>query len=196
MEIKEYLEILETADNRAGGGSVGAFSGAFASALILKAYNMMLKKGSDFAESIDNNFCEDVQKIREHFQESIMKDGIIFGEVIKAYKLPKNNEEEKEFRSIQIKKAYKNAYNFSLSLVEYALVLFEYILTINKYVDDMAKSEIDVSIVQIYASFKASIVNARLNLNYTSDKEFIEVQNNKLESYKNKFYNYLEKFED
>lgn len=191
MEIKVYLEILETADNRAGGGSAGAFSGAFAASLILKAYNMMLKKDANFIESIDNNFYEDVQKIRDHFQESIMKDGMMFGEVIKAYKLPKNTDQEKIFRSNEIKKAYKTAYNSSLSLVENALELFEYILTLNKFVDDMARSELDVSIAQISASIRASFVNAKLNLRYTSDEEFIDIENEKLYNYDNKYYSFI-----
>lgn len=196
MNIEEYLEILETADNRAGGGSVGAFAGVFAATLILKAYNMMLKKNSDFIDSIGDNFYENVQKIRDDYQESIMKDGMMFGEVIKAYKLPKNTDKEKKYRNNKIKQAYKIAYNSSLFLVENALNLFEYILTINMYVDDMAKSEINVAIAQISASIRASYVNARLNLKYTSDNEFIENENNKLEDYKKKFYKYLEKSEE
>ncbi|MDO4605423.1 MAG: cyclodeaminase/cyclohydrolase family protein [Helcococcus sp.] len=196
MEIKEYLKILEMADNRAGGGSVGAFSGAFAATLIVKAYNMMLKKETNFINLIDKKFYDDIIKIRDYYQESIMKDGMMFGEVIKAYKLPKNTDEEKSLRKNEIKKAYKIAYNSSLSLVENALDLFEYLLIMNKYVDDMAKSEINVAIAQINASIKSSYVNARLNLNYTLDDEFIERENNKLEDYKKKFYLYLEKCQD
>lgn len=192
MEIQEYLKILETADNRAGGGSVGAFAGAFAATLILKAYNMMLKKDVNFKNSIDNDFYEEVKKIRDYYHESIMKDGMMFGEVIKAYKLPKDNDEEKNIRSEKIKKAYKIAYNSSLSLVENCLRLFEYILIVNEYVDDMAKSEINVAIAQISASIRASFVNCRLNLIYTKDNEFIEMENNKLEKYRKKFYQYLE----
>lgn len=193
MEIKEYLEILETADNRAGGGSVGAFSGAFAATLILKAYNMTSKKDSKFINKIDNDFYEDVEKIRNYYDESIMNDGRMFGEVIKAYKLPKDTDENIKFRKKEIQKAYKIAYNSTLSLVENALVLFEYIFTINQYVDDMAKSEINVAIAQISASIRASFVNAKLNLMYISDEEFIKSENDKLKEHKNKFYAYIDK---
>lgn len=180
VDLYEYLDILELPDNRAGGGSVAAISGALASALILKAYNMIIKKDEYAPTYIDSDLYVNVSNIRYKFYANIWEDGKIFGEVVEAYKLPKSNEEEILYRNERITEGYKKAYKSTYTMLRNANKLFESIFELNDLVDEMSKSELDVSVAQIDACIKSSLANLYLNLEHTKDEEFIEKEKNNI----------------
>ena len=94
-----------------GGGSVAALCGALASSLAV----MVLK-----LSGVDDITWGLYDVHSEFLQENIDKDSTSFDDVLKAFKLPKNTEEETKIRSAAIQKGFIKAIDVPLSTMEEA----------------------------------------------------------------------------
>lgn len=169
MDIKKYLEILIKPTSEAGGGSVVALNGALASALIMKAYNMIEKKQK---YSLNKKFYEELDELKSYFNRMIKEDGESFTKVLDAYKLPKTNQEQIDHRNAQIQEGYKIAAKSPLNMIINFEKLYYHIIDIRKYSDPMIDTELDIAINQIISGIKSAEVNLKINIKYIKDDEF------------------------
>lgn len=111
LSVSQYIEKAADKTSMPGGGSVAALCGALASSLAV----MVLK-----LSGVDDITWGLYDVHSEFLQENIDKDSTSFDDVLKAFKLPKNTEEETKIRSAAIQKGYIKAIDVPLSTMEEA----------------------------------------------------------------------------
>lgn len=111
LSVSQYIEKAADKTSMPGGGSVAALCGALASSLAV----MVLK-----LSGVDDITWGLYDVHSEFLQENIDKDSTSFDDVLKAFKLPKNTEEEIKIRSAAIQKGYIKAIDVPLSTMEEA----------------------------------------------------------------------------
>jgi len=181
MSILEFLDELGSKSPAPGGGSVAALSGALAVALGEMVCNLTIgkEKYADVEDEI-KNILRDCKKIREELIELIDKDTQAFNEVMKAFKLPKENEEQIEIRRKAIQDAFKNA---ALVPFETAKKSFE-VLKLAKIIAEKGNknsiTDSGVSALLACSAVKAAIYNVRINLSSIKDEHFVNDLNSQI----------------
>ena len=108
--IDEFLARLASKDPTPGGGSAAAIMGAMGAALISMVCNVSFgKKGYEAAEPELREVCAQSEALRSRLTAMVAEDVSAFGELMAAYKLPKETDEEKQRRSLAIQASLKRA---------------------------------------------------------------------------------------
>jgi formiminotetrahydrofolate cyclodeaminase len=97
QNIKMFLDEVASSSPAPGGGSVAALSGALGAALTSMVCN--LTRAKQGYESVQEEIAEVLEKseeLRKELTDLIDKDTDAFTEVMKALKMPKETEEQKE----------------------------------------------------------------------------------------------------
>ncbi|QXM06572.1 cyclodeaminase/cyclohydrolase family protein [Crassaminicella indica] len=175
MNIKEFLEKLASNEPVPGGGSVAALSAAVSIALMEMVANLTIgkKKYMEVEEEM-KSIKKDAEKYRSRFIEYIDKDSDAFNDVMKAFKLPKETDEEKETRKTAIQEATKKA---ALVPLEVAKDAFEIMKTIEKIVvkgNQNAVTDGAVAAMMARTAVLSALYNVKINLGSIKDTEFVE----------------------
>jgi formiminotetrahydrofolate cyclodeaminase len=197
MKIFEFLDELASDSPAPGGGSTAALVGSLAAALAEMVCNLTIEK-EKYAD-VENELKEVLnkcKKVRNKLIELIDKDTDAFNEVMKAFKLPKETEEEKEIR----KKAIQNAFKIAASVpLETAKTCFE-VLHLAKIVAEKGNknsiSDAGVSALLANAGIKSAIYNVRINLSSIKDEDFVNKTKSEIKEIENKSKTLVEEIEE
>lgn len=106
QSLRGYLDLLKSDAPAPGGGSASALSGAQGMALIMMVANLTIGRE---AYKEHWSLCEKALKDGGHIMEELIlcidKDTAAYNQVMKAYQLPKTNDDEKESRKMAIREA-------------------------------------------------------------------------------------------
>ncbi|MCT4619709.1 MAG: cyclodeaminase/cyclohydrolase family protein [Marinisporobacter sp.] len=175
MNIKEFLDKTASNEPVPGGGSIAALSGAISAALTEMVSNLTIgKKKYVEVEEEMKTIKEEAEKYRMKFVEDIDKDSDAFNEVMKAFKLPKETEEEKEARKATIQEATKKA---ALVPLEVAKDAFEIMNIIKKIVvkgNQNAVTDGAVAAMMARTAVLSALYNVKINLGSIKDEAFVE----------------------
>jgi methenyltetrahydrofolate cyclohydrolase len=108
--IKSYLEEISSNSPTPGGGNVAAFSGALACSLGVMVCNLTAgkKKYADVEEEI-LSVREKLSLKQDEFIRLAGEDNAAFENVMNAFKLPKESDEQKKIRQDKIEEATMHA---------------------------------------------------------------------------------------
>ena len=197
MSILEFLDELGSDSPAPGGGSVAALSGALAAALGEMVCNLTV--GKEKYADVENELEEALdkcRKFRDRLTGLIDKDTKVFNEVIRAFKLPKETEEEKEVRKNAIQNAFKNA---ACVPFETAKTCFE-VLYLAKIVAEKGNknsiSDAGVSALLANAGIRSAVYNVRINLGWIKDEDFVDKIKSEIEEIENKSKNLVKEIEE
>lgn len=175
MDIKGFLN--ETASNSPvpGGGSVAALSGALSAALTHMVANLTIgKKNYEEVQGEFEDIMVKTNELKDIFVEYIDKDSDAFNEVMKAFKLPKDTDEEKLARSKAIQEATKYAAMVPLETARKAYGMMDYIKTAVEKGNKNAASDAAVAAMLCRTAVLAALYNVKINLGSIKDTEFTE----------------------
>jgi len=175
MKVSEFIEELSSDSPAPGGGSVAALSGALSAALSSMVCNLTIGKEKYKDVEYDmENILERLQNIKKRLLEIIDEDTEAFNQVMDAFKLPKNTEEEKKVRKEKIQEALKKA---ALVPLETARLCAE-IIEISKEVAEKGNknsiTDAGVSMIMADAGLKSAILNVKINLKSIEDEKVVE----------------------
>jgi len=175
LTIKSFLSELASNSPAPGGGSVAALVGALGTGLSSMVCNLTIGKEKyvDVQEEI-KDVLKKSEDVRKKLTELIDKDTNAFNDVIKAFRMPKETENQKEKRSRTIQEGYITAARVPLETAKTC----EKILDISRIVAEKGnKSSITdaaVSALMAQAGVHSAILNVKINLSSIKDKEFID----------------------
>lgn len=197
MSILEFLDELGSDSPAPGGGSVAALSGALAAALGEMVCNLTI--GKEKYADVENELEEALdkcKKVRDRLTWLIDKDTKVFNEVIRAFKLPKETEEEKEVRKNAVQNAFKNAASVPF---ETAKTCFE-VLHLAKIVAEKGNknsiSDAGVSALLANAGIKSAVYNIRINLGWIKDEDFVDKIKSEIEEIENRSETLVKEIEE
>ena len=172
--IADFLSELASSSPAPGGGSVAALAGALGSALSSMVCNLTI--GKEKYKDVENDIKEVLrssEKLREKLTGLIDEDTNAFNDVMKAFKMPKGTEAERNRRSQAIQEGYKKAALVPLRTAELCADVFDVALVAAKKGNTNSITDAGVSALLAKAGVESAIFNVKINLGSIKDKDFV-----------------------
>lgn len=175
LGLQAFINQLESSEPVPGGGSVAALSSALASALSGMVANLTVGKKN--YEEVSDQMTAVAAKMADHkqtFVDLIDKDANSFDSVMKAYKLPKETDEEKANRSQSIQDGMKYAASVPLEVAEKTAVLFDDIAFLVKSGNANAQTDALVAAMMTRTAILSALYNVKINLGSIKDEAYVD----------------------
>lgn len=175
LGLQAFINQLESSEPVPGGGSVAALSSALASALSGMVANLTVGKKN--YEEVSDQMTAVAAKMADHkqtFVDLIDKDANSFDSVMKAYKLPKETDEEKANRSQSIQDGMKYAASVPLEVAEKTAVLFDDIAFLVKSGNANAQTDALVAAMMARTAILSALYNVKINLGSIKDEAYVD----------------------
>ena len=173
--IKAFLEETASSAPVPGGGSVAALSAGLAAALTGMVANLTIgKKGYEGLEEEMEGIVKEASEYRESFIKDIDRDCESFNEVMAAFKLPKETEEEKETRKNKIQEGLKNAALVPLEVAKDALKMMGIVEKAVVKGNKNAVTDGAVAAMMARTATLSALYNVKINLGSIKDAEFVD----------------------
>ena len=106
-------------------------------------------------------------------------DTDVFNEVMAAFKLPKNTDEQKTARSQAIQAAYKKAADVPMEVAELCLEILKLCPAIARRGNPNSLSDSGVASQMAYAGLESAIMNVRINISAIKDMAYVSAAQEK-----------------
>ena len=171
MKIKKFLEKLASDTPTPGGGSAAALSGALSASLIAMVAGLSYKKGQPESGEM-KAIRKKALMIQQRLYRAIGEDAGSFDAVMEAFRLPRDEERQRLYRSRMIQKAYRKATVTPQKVCELSLRLLEFSEFLLRKGNQNAFSDTGVASRLAHAAFEGGTLNVRINLGSIRDKGF------------------------
>lgn len=183
LNFKEFLQKTASNDPVPGGGSVSAMAGAIAASLSEMVANLTIgRKGFESFDSEMKGVVEESKELQSLLTEDIDKDSNAYDEVIKAFRLPKGTDEEKNIRSEAIQEATKNAALVPLTVAQRAAKIMDLAESVVKNGNPNAVTDGAVACMMARTAILGALYNVKINLSSIKDKDFVNDLSIKVET--------------
>jgi formiminotetrahydrofolate cyclodeaminase len=173
LSVKGFLDSVASGDPVPGGGSVSALCGGLAAALAEMVSRLTIGKTHDKAmEAKMIEIMETASKIRAALTEDIDRDSNAYSNVMKAYKMPKETDQEKKERQNAIQEALKEAAGVPLEVAEMGIRLLNLAENLVREGNQNAITDAAVSALVARSAIIGALYNVRINLLSIRDATF------------------------
>ena len=155
-----------------GGGSVAAMCGVMAASLGQMVCNLTIGKPK-FADREPRlkDIRDELERLGMLLRELIAEDAASFEAVLRAYRLPKETEEQKQERAAQVQAATLFAINVPLDTAERSFEVLKHLRELADIGNPNALSDMAVGAQLAQTAIKGASYNVRVNLGSLTDKE-------------------------
>lgn len=180
QKLGEFLDNLASSKPAPGGGSAAGVAGALAAALSSMVANLTVgKKKYKEVEGAFEGILEKAERLRKDFLTAIGEDIKAYNQVMDAYGMPKETEEEKERRRETIQATLKGATEPPFKMAEMANEVLELSKECAQSGNSHAVTDAGASAILAEATVRTSLLNVDINLSSVSDSSFIEEKKRK-----------------
>ncbi len=173
-KLTDFLTELHSNSPAPGGGSVAALNGAIAAALVGMVANLTIgKKNYGEVEAEMTALAAKMKQIKDDFVALIDKDANSFNGVIAAFKLEKDNDEQKAARTAAIQAGYKEAIAVPLDVARRAAELFDDIESALQKGNKNAESDALVAALSVRTAIHSALLNVEINLAAVKDNDYV-----------------------
>ncbi len=172
--MEDFLRDLASDKPAPGGGSAAAVTGALSAALSSMVANLTVGKSGygDVSEEYETILSK-ADDLREDFLDAIAEDMEAYNRVMDAYKAPKETEEDKEKRKVQLQEALKGATEPPLKMAELAKKVLELSKECAQTGNAHAVTDAGASAILAEAATRTALLNVDINLGSIKDEEFV-----------------------
>ncbi len=176
--VKDFIGSVASNEPAPGGGSVAALSSSLGSALTAMVGNLTIgrksyeKLNAEQQQALDANF-EKVQGLIERLNQLTEEDTTAFNGVMKAFKMPKETDEDKKARKAAIEEATKEALEVPLTVGKESLEVLKLQQVFADYGNPNAITDVGVGALLAYAGLEGALFNVLINLQGLSDEDYI-----------------------
>lgn len=175
LKITKFLEKIAAGTAVPGGGSVAALNAALAASLTEMVANLTVgKKGYEAAEKDMRQIAARASGFRKKLAKDIDNDAAAYNEVLKAFKMAKNTEKDKDRRTKAIQAGFKNAALVPLGVARDALDIMELIGKVVRKGNKNAAIDGAVGALAARAAVMGALYNVKTNLNFIDDHKFVK----------------------
>ncbi|MCF7876307.1 cyclodeaminase/cyclohydrolase family protein [Candidatus Bipolaricaulota bacterium] len=182
QKIKDFLTDLGSSKPAPGGGSAAAVAGGLSAALSSMVANLTI--GKDRYKEVEGKhkkILDKAEELKNGFLAAIGEDIAAYNNVMDAYGLPKDTEEEKEERQEEIQSALKNATVPPFKMAELASDVLELSEECARTGNSHAVTDAGASAILAEATVRTSLLNVDINLSSVNDEEFVKGKRKKRE---------------
>lgn len=174
LTLNDFTEKLASNSPIPGGGSVAAVSASLGAALTEMVANLTLgKKKYLQVEDEMNSIIKQTTELRNKLLDYIEKDSCAYNQVIEAYKMPKDTEEEKAVRTKAIEEGSKIAAEVPYEIAKISYEIFPLAEAVVKNGNSNAITDGLISAMLARTAVLAGILNVKINLDYITDVDFV-----------------------
>lgn len=175
LSCVKFLDQLASNEPVPGGGSVAALSAGISAALAAMVANLTIgKKKYVEVDAEMKDILENMQNMKEAFVSFIDQDANSFDDVMKAFKLPKETDEEKAARAEAIEESYKLAASVPLAVAKSAAEMFPLIEAVVTKGNQNAVTDGMVSAMMCRTAILSALLNVKINLTGIQDATYVE----------------------
>lgn len=174
LTIKDFISKVISNDPVPGGGSVSALNGALAAALSAMVANLTVGRKkyaevNDLMQELSSRF----EKLSQKLIEDVDRDSDAYNRVFAAFKLPKETDEEKQFRSEAIQQETKYAAQVPMEVARAVYEVLPQIDAIAQKGNSNAVTDVCVSMMCARTAILGALLNVRINLTSIKDEAFV-----------------------
>jgi methenyltetrahydrofolate cyclohydrolase len=182
QSIQVFLDELASKASTPGGGSAAAIMGAMGAALVSMVCNLTIgKKNYTEVEEDLKAVLSQTEGLRERFTAMIQADVDVFDQVMSAYALPKEAEQEKAKRSEAIQLTLKTATEVPLECVRVCAEVIKLSRIVAEKGNLNMISDAGVAVLAAYAALRSAALNVYINAKNIKDRAFAEDRLSRLE---------------
>lgn len=186
MNVNDFLSELASSSPAPGGGSVAALAGSLGAALSSMVCNLTIGK-EKYIEVQDEikEVLKKSEQLRNNLTKLIDKDTEAFNNLMKAFKMQKETEDQKEKRSKEIQKGYNVAASVPLETAKTCEKILDLAMIIVKKGNQSSITDSAISALMAKAGIEAAVLNVKINLGSIKDEEFVKKTFAELEKLQN-----------
>ncbi len=175
QSISEFLDTTASNKPAPGGGSVAALSGALGAALSSMVCNLTLGKDKyQDSEEEMKEVLRHTEVLRAKLTKLIDLDTQAFNDVITAFKMPKDSDEQIVARSSAIQEGYKKAAQVPLTTARTCFEILEHAKKAADLGNPNSISDAAVSALMARSGVHGAILNVEINLSCIKDRGFVK----------------------
>ena len=186
LSLREFVNETASESPAPGGGSVSAYLGSLGIALGAMVANLSShKKGWDHRWKEFSDQAVSGKELQNRLLVLVEEDTDAFNQILTAYSLPKNTEQEKLAREAAVEKASKNAIMVPFSVMETAFTGYKLVESMVKTGNPNSVTDAAVGTLAITACIRGAFLNVRINCKGLKDKTFADdilARGNEIES--------------
>ena len=180
--LRFFLDKLCSDSPEPGGGSASALTGAIAASLSgMLAELTVHKKGYEDAWPEMEEILKQASQLKEDMLELLQRDTEAFDDAAKAFKMPKDSEEEKLRRSEAIEAGLVKASEVPLAIMEKSLDVARLAQRVLKKGNEMDITDGAISALFAESAAIGGMMNVRINFSWMKNEEYIEKTEKKLD---------------
>lgn len=171
--IQKFLDELAGSSSTPGGGSAAAVMGAMGAALVSMVCNLTIgKKNYADVEADMREVLGRSENLRHRLTGMINDDVAAFNQVMAAYGMPKNSDEEKARRTAAIQEALKRATQVPLSCAKVSFEVMELAKRAAEKGNVNVVSDAGVAVLAACSALKSAALNVYVNTAAIKDEAF------------------------
>jgi glutamate formiminotransferase/formiminotetrahydrofolate cyclodeaminase len=175
MSLADFAHETAAESPAPGGGSISAYVGSLGAALGAMVANLSAhKRGWDDRWEYFSDWAVKGQHYKEELLKMVDADTEAFNKILEAFRLPKNNEEEKVDRKKAIDDATKGAINTPLQVMKLATESLDVMAKMATNGLDASLSDAAVGAMCALTAVKGAYYNVKINCKGFNDKAFVE----------------------
>lgn len=175
LKIGEFLERTASSATVPGGGSIAALSAAASASLSEMVASLTIgRKGFEAIEDEMKEIAKDAFEYRGKLVQDIDRDSDAFNDVVSAYKLPKDTEEDRRNRNRAIQEGLKNAALVPLGVAKDAFKLIGLAKKLVENANRSAVTDAAVAAIMARSAVLSALYNVKINLVSIKDKAFVD----------------------
>ena len=175
MTVRRFVEETASESVAPGGGSVSAAVGALGAALGTMVANLSShKRGWDERWEEFSDWAERGKRLHDELLRLVDADTAAFNEVMAAFKLPKETDEERATRDAAVEAATKQAIEVPLQVMDAALASMEVTGQMADIGLPSSASDAGVGALCARAAVRGAYLNVRINARDLTDRGYVD----------------------
>jgi len=179
--IERFLDNLASPSPTPGGGSVAAIMGSMGAGLVSMVCHLTIGKPAYAA--VDNDMrdvLEQAENLRVRLTDLVQADVGVFDQVMAAYRLPRDTDADKDYRSMAIQTALKAATEVPLDCAGLCLQVMQLSQRVAGQGNQGVITDAGVAVVAAAAALRSSELNVRVNAKNIRDRDYADNRLNAL----------------
>ncbi len=171
--LGEFIDKAASKSPTPGGGNVSSVVGALGAAMVSMVANLTLgKKGYEEHQDKVKSIIPELESIIKRLKELTIKDMEVFQEVVKAWKMPKETDEERKKREKAMEEATKKATMVPMDVCRACIDALRIAEDLATYGNKSAISDVGVGAYLLLSALKGAMFSVDINLKSIKDQGF------------------------
>ncbi len=175
LDLRGFANETASESPAPGGGSISAYMGALGASLGTMVANLSShKRGWDNRWKEFSKWADKGQQIKDELLKAVDQDTEAFNQILTAFSLPKNSDDEKKIRSEAIQNATKTAMEVPFRVMQLSASAFPLLKAMVESGNPNSISDAGVGALAIRSAVLGSYLNVKINSSGLKDVAFKE----------------------